>query len=839
MDLNKLVHQNQTIKIIPSLEDSLRGLGLNSDLDEETEIWFNQLKIKWKTWKKSPTIERHFDSFFQFCQDPFRVALVCIVKCDEPKDRKPKSLSYCILEIIFKWSQTNGRLPEETLKLPAYNIATQQRNQHFLYLAVKTYQLYTIKETVLPLVKDMIRNDNCKQASQIVIAMELFDEIPVEDLLFPLVLQDTPNLIDEYLSESPNQIQPFLLFLDRLLDKNFSIRDYAQKFIEENKIYNVKYDKIHYKPLGKLVARLCNKFNVPIESCKNLSKNRTTGGLRYLIHQRYVEHNLSPSVWDDLVKDSLKQSTDCAKEFVDMLAMYDINESLKWSSYFEISNDCLPHALQNLTIKDNPIEEENWDSTDNAAQNYYRLPISEENILIIDTAEKFDELISKLSNCPIISFDCEWKPSFGAAKSRMALIQIGTFDQVYLIDTLILNNKQYMGSWCRFNKYVLDNAEIIKLGFGVEQDLNEMKSLIIGLNNIKVKGEGLLDLGLLWKNLVKCGLSLPSNSDNGGNSLSSLVQTCFGLPLEKSEQCSNWELRPLRNTQIHYAALDAFVLLEIYKYLQNLCVEQHINFEEICNDVMLDRKLKCLKKNKVVDCLQTTKNIKVRTPMDVKILLEHDNAHLRYYLRYCGIDTTITTSHMLWHDTIKLATSENRLILTSKLKFSPSSRFSQNFILDIGKGSIKDQLLKILKHFNVGLQKNYILTRCIECNSTDVKYYSINDLKDICRKYNGGSHKSSDQIRRSASDNEDDNDYSENFLSDSEGEDIHLYKPFPIQDKWYTSSSGAKINMNQIEKLCASNKTSHICENCGKLYCDEEPLLKSIHEVIMSITNFN
>lgn len=37
--------------------------------------------------------------------------------------------------------------------------------------------------------------------------------------------------------------------------------------------------------------------------------------------------------------------------------------------------------------------------------------------------------------------------------------------------------------------------------------------------------------------------------------LSELVRLCFGQPLNKSEQMSNWEKRPMRRTQKSYAGI--------------------------------------------------------------------------------------------------------------------------------------------------------------------------------------------------------------------------------------------------------------------------------------------
>ncbi|XP_045459028.1 exonuclease mut-7 homolog [Melitaea cinxia] len=835
MDINKLVDKDQPIKIVPSLEETLNVLGLNTSINDNIIVWFNQLKLKWKTWKISPTTDHHFQQLFQLTSDPYRDILVCIIRCEESKDCKPKTLPYYMLECLHKWSESSDILPEETLKLPAFQIAIQQRNSQFLVLLLKTYKINTIKKTIVPIVKDMLRNDNCKKASQIVITLELFDEIPVENLLFPLILQDRSTIIDEYLLECPDQVKPLILFLDNLLDNKINLKDFTCRYIDENKVCNVKYEKIHHKPLGKLVARLCNKFNIPIETCKNLSKNRTRGGLRYLIYQKYVEHNVSASVWDDLVKDSLRNNIECVNEFIDMLVDYDTKEALKWATYFNVPKNSLPLAITNLSIEEVPVDVENWDDTTNYNQKYYKLTISEKNIKFIDTGEKFYDLVSNLVNCNVVSIDCEWKPSFGATQSQVALIQLASYNCVYLIDTLILNNKQYSSFWYRFNKSLLDNAEIIKLGFGLEQDLKEIKSSITSLSNIKVKGEGLLDLGLLWKSLINIGLSLPSDSDSGGNSLSSLVQACFGLPLEKAEQCSNWELRPLRSTQIDYAALDAFVLLEIYYHLQKLCAEQQINFDEVCNDVMLEKKLKSAKKITVADRLQAyTMDFKSKQVNEVKIVVEHDLSYLLAYFRYCGIDTIVVSPTNLWHDTVNLALLEDRYILTAKLKCSPTPRFSQHLILDVSQGSVKDQVLKALSTYNVVVTQSDLLSRCLQCNDIDLRKLTIDEVNDICTKYQMPC-KSSTNCRRYASDEEED-PYYDNFLSDSDGDDLYLCPSVTKQKNLCaTTNKGALIDISNFEKLLTSPKPAVLCEKCGKLYWDEDPLIMSVCEIISSI----
>lgn len=842
----QLASANQSVKIVPSIEESLQSMGLNISLDERSILWWQQLQTTWKTWKKSETVEQLIETYFQSIRDPFRVTLIFITQCIT-QDCKPKTLPYFVVETLQKWSKNQELSPEESIKSPAFYIAIQQRNPSFLNLIAHTYQLSTIKQVILPKIKEMIKNDNCKLASQIVMALDLYEDIPVEDLLFPLILQDKNNIIDEYLTTCPSQVKPLLFFLDNLLNKSFKLRDYIQSYLENNQISQIRYEKLHHKPLGKLVARLCSKFNIPIETCKNLSKNRTAGGLRYLIHQKYTENNISSTVWDDLVKDSLRQNVEAANEFIEMLSKYDKNEALKWIDYLNIGNEELPTSLKAISLEHNNDEShdiENWDTESSKiipSQEYYKFTLTRDCIIIIDNGEKFYDMLNSIKMYNVVSIDCEWKPSFGAVQSQVALIQIATFHNVYLIDTLIVNKQEYSSFWYTFNKSFMENGEVIKLGLGLEQDLKEMKASINGLGKINVKGEGLLDLSLLWKNIINNGLVIPGCCDSIGNGLSSIVQSCFGLPLEKSEQCSNWELRPLRETQIIYAALDAHVLLQVYDFLQKMCVQQNINFEDIVNETMHETKKKLPKKTKVIDRLQFNLcSIEPKFVNDVKFLVEPTLSHLMAYLRYCGLDTIVVPGSLQWHDVVNWAISDDRLVLVDKLKCSPTQDFPQNSILNVGNDTIVKQLQKIFENFNIKIRQTDLLRLCVKCNSNDIKKLSLNEIKKICDDYINLIPKST-LVNTYLADFDDEDASYENFLSDSDGDGDILQ---PVQNSYCPkpksclTSKGAAIEISNPQGLVQKNKPAVLCEYCGQMYWDEDDLFKSISDIICQITNF-
>ena len=52
-------------------------------------------------------------------------------------------------------------------------------------------------------------------------------------------------------------------------------------------------------------------------------------------------------------------------------------------------------------------------------------------------------------------------------------------------------------------------------------------------------------------------------------SLAAVANTMLGTTLDKAEQRSDWEQRPLSTQQIRYAGMDAYVLTKLYDVLHS------------------------------------------------------------------------------------------------------------------------------------------------------------------------------------------------------------------------------------------------------------------------------
>jgi hypothetical protein len=206
------------------------------------------------------------------------------------------------------------------------------------------------------------------------------------------------------------------------------------------------------------------------------------------------------------------------------------------------------------------------------------------SITFVDNSDTFTEMLDyfETSKPDIIGMDCEWT-QHNLLDDNASTFQIATRERVFIVATKSLVDLLDDNLVNRFGDLVLFSETLIKLGFEFSQDGEKLANLFPLLkprfaNFVK-------DVINLDKIAEKCHqknpeiLSLSNSKGVTKPSLSKLTMTCLGKPLDKRECMSNWDNKPLRQAQLNYAALDAFVLIKIHDFIQSRCKELNVNYD--------------------------------------------------------------------------------------------------------------------------------------------------------------------------------------------------------------------------------------------------------------------
>ena len=177
-----------------------------------------------------------------------------------------------------------------------------------------------------------------------------------------------------------------------------------------------------------------------------------------------------------------------------------------------------------------------------------KLPLKqfEGKIKLIDTISELKKAADVLNNQSLLGFDTETKPSFKKnKKNKVSLLQLSTSKVAYLFRLNIIGFNEELIS-------ILNNENIIKVGTALKDDIRALKVL----NSFNPAGF----------------VDLQEYSNEHGinvNALKSLTAIVLGFRISKTQQISNWENDILKESQLKYAATDAWVCHEIYKKLNH------------------------------------------------------------------------------------------------------------------------------------------------------------------------------------------------------------------------------------------------------------------------------
>ncbi|MQM09323.1 hypothetical protein Taro_042189, partial [Colocasia esculenta] len=160
-----------------------------------------------------------------------------------------------------------------------------------------------------------------------------------------------------------------------------------------------------------------------------------------------------------------------------------------------------------------------------------------------------------IQDCKVVGIDCEWKPNYvkGSKPNKVSIMQIASEKRVFIFDLIKLYEDERKGLDECF-KSIFHSPKILKLGYNLQCDLHQLSHSYGDLECFR-HYEMLLDIQKLFK------------EHRGG--LSGLAKIILGSGLNKTRRNSNWEQRPLSQNQIEYAALDAAVLIHIFRHVHS------------------------------------------------------------------------------------------------------------------------------------------------------------------------------------------------------------------------------------------------------------------------------
>jgi 3'-5' exonuclease len=179
------------------------------------------------------------------------------------------------------------------------------------------------------------------------------------------------------------------------------------------------------------------------------------------------------------------------------------------------------------------------------------LPVPE----LLSTPESLVKAFVKLGQHIAYGFDVEW----GDDCTGASLLQIGTRNAVVLVDIPALSMtlegsdalEQTVG-----NLFASFSCAVV--GFGCRHDLSRLRSSPCArANHWLGETRAVLDLQALADKAF-------ADTSLGHVGLSRCCEHFLLKPLDKAEQCSDWNNRPLSEQQRVYAALDAYVCALIY-----------------------------------------------------------------------------------------------------------------------------------------------------------------------------------------------------------------------------------------------------------------------------------
>ncbi len=169
----------------------------------------------------------------------------------------------------------------------------------------------------------------------------------------------------------------------------------------------------------------------------------------------------------------------------------------------------------------------------------------------IETVEDLSFLNKELLEKSYLGVDTEFRRTT-KDNMRLALLQINDGEEIYLIDTILIDHPDNVSDF-------LFSNDVTKIFHSCKEDLEAVYSWT----------------GRVMENIFDTQLANAFIDGQYSIGYQGLVEERLDIILDKNETRSNWIRRPLTESQLNYAASDVQYLIHLYEELQKELAESN------------------------------------------------------------------------------------------------------------------------------------------------------------------------------------------------------------------------------------------------------------------------
>ncbi|XP_063506195.1 exonuclease mut-7 homolog isoform X13 [Pongo pygmaeus] len=704
------------------------------------------LQTLWSTRERQQLREEAWRGFAAL-DDPLAGLLDMLESCRGRRGEGP-SLEAWISHQLQCWLQAQPRpspaqhsLRLKQLQARAVRVLTESPTSLVAPLA-SIFQLQDADRSCLLVhVHRLHHEGRFREAVMLGTTLKLQPELDVEKMSIPLLLQDKVALVERYVAGFPDLQRRLLALMDSWCQPGFDIKDVARQYPE---VTSLSLEKLSPKVLSRQVLRLQERYGVALALCPNAAIQRRLAALRHLCHKRFVEKSLSQENWTDHVQPPssqglVGQSPWLQEQLSQLLVSHgDTVTAAQCAMDLSLPEERLPAAvaveLRRLRLQGRATEADLRLEVKDMKDHYYQLPIPRENIHLLASWEDLTRHEGALLQChQVVGVDLEWTPVFVAGgRPRPSLLQVAVEGHVFLLDVLALSQPptgQGAQAFSQLVAQLLSDPSITKLGYGMVGDLQKLGTSCPALAHVEKQILGGMDLLLVHRQMRVANMPAPGvDRARELRGLSLLVQQVLGTALDKTQQLSNWDRRPLCEEQLLYAAADAYCLLEVHQALCREPARFHLSEELAGSRRPRHRERPGAQKppglqkasapaapRQVPVAVAVAEGAAPQVPARAfRVVCDNMLQGLARSLRCLGVDARMLGNGEDHRRAAEVARQEGRIILTSGQPF-------HKLRAQVGAGrclsvdcSLKahQQAKAVLKHFNVRVTHADIFSRC-------------------------------------------------------------------------------------------------------------------------------